>query len=706
MEQSDRKSRLHATGALVTAALLSACGGNGSSSSPEPAPSPAQISGTAAVGAALANAQVSVTDSAKASVCTEVTIVTSGTGDFTCTVLADKAAPFLVVVTDPSGAYAPMVSIVDSTPVSGTPLVVNATPLTTAIVAQLAPSGDPLALVADPSLMNLTTFNAIRTNVLAQLGPTLAALGAPAGYDPFSTPITAATGSQAGNTADKVIETLRFANVNGVATVATIDNPAGAVALAGATTANPAPLPAPSDAVVSLSDALRLLSTALTTCFALPVAQRVVTADATIPAAMGGPSVTVVAAACEDITHDDYLLNGYSAGQQFYGLLNDSAMVGATFNPPEIMRFIDDTSATDADRVVVNLRYTDANGVAGNFITVGRKFPGSSTPARQTDWWLYGNQQPVDTNIQAFVRRNEQLAPNPGIAPFANASTSRYESGLNLYVNKDGPNSTGLRAARVKGPGLPPAGVVLTRPDPAVCTEQSWLNIRRKDGNTDPAAATFASAGNIFRLQRTVGLTGADATTVRPNPNAGNTNSTAFPDWAHPLDYGAVAGATNYVDFSELSANILYTFEIFYDGETTARHTFSKTLLSPVIPSTRGGHLQWIALTQATLGYLDPVNALAAAQPSMTLNWTANPYAETVRSAAVYTFGGVTVNQGQVAVTRGATSAVADAPGAGGCNGGTSFPALTPDGATSRSIQLRYRMLDGGYKDSFSRYNN
>jgi adhesin HecA-like repeat protein len=90
----------------------------------------------------------------------------------------------------------------------------------------------------------------------------------------------------------------------------------------------------------------------------------------------------------------------------------------------------------------------------------------------------------------------------------------------------------------------------------------------------------------------------------------------------------------------------------------------------------------------------------------MNLSWGANPYAQTVRSAGVYTFdaGGV-VNQGGVAVTRGATTATATGPVAVGATAPTPFPALTADGVTSRAIQIRYRMLDGAYKDSFTRYN-
>jgi len=34
-----------------------------------------------------------------------------------------------------------------------------------------------------------------------------------------------------------------------------------------------------------------------------------------------------------------------------------------------------------------------------------------------------------------------------------------------------------------------------------------------------------------------------------------------------------------------------------------------------------------------------------------------------------------------------------------------SFTALSSDGTSSRNLQLRYRMLDGSYKDSTSRYN-
>ncbi len=249
---------------------------------------PTLIIGTAAVGAALANANVSVTDGTGANVCAEPTIVTNGTGSFTCTVLAGRTAPFLVVVTEPFSAYPPMVSIVSSTPSPGTAIVTNATPLTTAIVSQLAPDGNALSVVANPSLIVLNALASITANVLTQLSPVLSALGAPANYDPFTTQIIAGTTTQTGNTADQLLETLRFSTVNGVNQVAVVDNPGAAVPLAGATT-NPPPLPAPSAAVLSLVDSMRLLTNTLTSCFALPVNSRVLATNTSIPAAQGGP---------------------------------------------------------------------------------------------------------------------------------------------------------------------------------------------------------------------------------------------------------------------------------------------------------------------------------------------------------------------------------------------------------------------------------
>jgi hypothetical protein len=250
--------------AAAAAAAMTGCFGGGSDAddSDPPAAAAPVVQGTAAVGGAVANANVAVTNAAGQSVCEQATIVTAATGAYSCTLKAGQTAPFIVVVTDPSGGVEPLVSVATSTPAAGESLVVNATPLTTAIVAQLSPDDSALSVVANPALIDAAKLTAIKTNVLAQLAPVTAAVGVPAGYDPFSTPIVASTGTISGNTADQLIDVLKVTTVNGVTTIATIDNPTAAIVVADAATTSPPTLPAPGAPVLSLAEAVKSFATA------------------------------------------------------------------------------------------------------------------------------------------------------------------------------------------------------------------------------------------------------------------------------------------------------------------------------------------------------------------------------------------------------------------------------------------------------------
>src|SRR5664280_835554 len=144
-----------------------------------------------------------------------------------------------------------MVSVATQTPTPGTPLVVNATPLTTAILAQLAPDHNALT-VFNAHAVDAAALAQTTTNVVAQLQPVLASIGVAAGYSPFTTSITAASTAGAGNTADLVLDVVKVgADGSGNITLATIDNPTG-VTMATATQAG-TPLPAADTSVSALS---------------------------------------------------------------------------------------------------------------------------------------------------------------------------------------------------------------------------------------------------------------------------------------------------------------------------------------------------------------------------------------------------------------------------------------------------------------------
>ncbi|MGT2430775.1 hypothetical protein ACU4HD_22650 [Cupriavidus basilensis] len=341
--------------ALSGAALLAlaACGGGSSDSAssgstsdkPVVAAAASAVTGTAATGAALANANVAITDSAGASPCQEAAVTTSALGTYTCTLKAGEVAPFFVVVTDPTGNTAPLVSVSTVTPAAGAKLTLNATPLTTAIVAQLSADGNPLTVVSGKTV-DAAALQKVTANVVAQLASVLAAIGAPASYDPFSTAITAATAAGVGNTADQVLDIVKVVTdpATGKLALTTVDNPTPIAIATAASTGGT--LAAPPAAVASLLQAAQAVAKGLSACFALPVAQRVTSSNANLSASQGGPEVDGVASACQNIAADssnaagiDFLQNGFYFGQLLYGILTSDTMTGAQFSVPEIMAF-------------------------------------------------------------------------------------------------------------------------------------------------------------------------------------------------------------------------------------------------------------------------------------------------------------------------------------------------------------------------------
>jgi hypothetical protein len=686
-------------GALLAGSVLlvAGCGGGGgggdSATAPAtPAPAAAQLVGTAAVGSALGNAPVTITDSAGNSPCEESSITTTPLGSYACTLKSGETAPFFVVVTDPTGNTPPLVSISTTTPKAGASLTVNATPLTTAIVAQLG-GGDALSVVKGRTV-DASQLAAVTANVVQQLSQVLAAIGAPAGYDPFTTSITAATAGNTGNTADLVLDVVKVVTdpASGQLALSTVDNPTP-VLLATATTTG-ATVSAPDPAVASLSQGTQIAARAFTDCFALPTAQRVLHTTSRAQSD-GGTEVDQVAAACQDLAASssnaaqvDYLHNGYRAGQHFRGILTADGMTGASFSVPEIIAFYPLSATATApapaayDGAVLNIRYVDSAGNPGNVIAVAARLPGTASTARPTDWWLVGNQQPVDVSPSMIVRRIEQLNP-------ANTTKfSNFVTGFLVNVNAKGPGSVdavqgAMAMARISGPGLPGNGAAGTG---LVFKVSADVNLSSMDlFNKTGSLTTGTLCGNgsttncpLVWVGRTLGVTGTDATTLATNPNAML--------WAQPSDG---------IDVTKFVKGARYTVELFYGSNTTTPlHTVTKTLLTDFVAPTSLVNLPWNTPGPQTLAALDPNGSLAGAQTSLPLDWVQNPNAQQISNAAAVfdQFGSYGVAQ---AVAPGATSVVLNA----------NVPAFTLTNPPSRTLKFNYRMTDGSSKSVVYQYN-
>nr|WP_311528103.1 hypothetical protein [uncultured Ralstonia sp.] len=687
---------------LAAAMMVAGCGGgsDASSNGGTVTPAAATLTGTAATGSALANANVAVTDSAGNSPCVETAVTTTALGTYTCTLKSGETAPFFVVVTDPTGNAAPLVSVTTTTPPAGSPLTLNATPLTTAIAAQLASDGNPLTLVSAKTV-DATALKTLTANVVAQLVSVLNTIGAPANYDPFTTSISAGTASTTGNTADQVLDLVKVGqDANGRPTLSTVDN-STPVPLA-TTTSGGSTLVAPPANVSSLPQGAQAVASALTACFALPTSQRVLAKDTTLSASQGGWAVTSAAAACQNIASDPsnaggiaFLQNGYSAGQWLYGLLTSDTMTGAQFSVPEIMAFYPASGSTP-DQAVLNIKYLDINGNPGSLITVARFIASGSSSAHPSNWWVIGNQQPVEVIERLQIRRVEQFNPN-FIRTSANGNNySHFQTGVQFWINAKGPGSVNshgsLSFARVTGPGLPTNGLVYIAPDATNEPGQVYMDVSNKTGtvpgtsrcgNAAPPAAQSYNCPN-FWLARTVGLTGSDATTLAAPPS-----DFIRPTWGQVGDAG--------LDPTQFTKGKRYQIELFYGSQTTPDVTYGKTLLTDLVQATQAVNLPWNTLGSKSMAELDPSNSSAnGAQSSLTLDWVQNPSAQQIGSVAVTVDTHGSYGAGTW-VPKGATSVLINLPS------GQQVPALTTTG--TRSLNFSYRMLDNSLKSAVYNYN-
>lgn len=190
-------SRLTLLAASVGVLVLHGCGGGSSSTS-------FTLSGVAATGAAFDGASVTATDAAgMATSCGTTT--TSGT--YTCSLPSTAAAPIVIEAIRGIEAYYSVTPEAKSS-------TVNVTPLTSAIVATLSPTGDPSEfkneVKADKTLAAAekvqSKINLLKEKLAAVLSATL---GADANFDPLAGSFTAGSGTGM----DKVLDAIKVSYV-------------------------------------------------------------------------------------------------------------------------------------------------------------------------------------------------------------------------------------------------------------------------------------------------------------------------------------------------------------------------------------------------------------------------------------------------------------------------------------------------------------
>ncbi|MFG6487003.1 hypothetical protein ACG04R_09990 [Roseateles sp. BYS78W] len=690
--------------AAVAAATLAACGGGGggsttSTTSSAPATSTASTStyldGTAAYGAPLAQAKVTITDVNGKT----VTVTASDAGSYKADVTGLKA-PLLVTATAASGdAVRVYHALLASDITAGSTGHANVTQLTDAIVSLASSDGSTPGEFA--SADKLKSLDPARLQKAQDLVKTIVkdvatALGA-TGYDPVTATFTADGTSSADKLLDMVKLTIDQSGVTlrivGVSASTSADGAASSTVatVKDATAAAPAALPAP-----TVTDGITAFDpwvASVNKCLALPAAQRVSTDTSGAPTAFLGDCAKISGFTA------NYLHNGYTLlqywGKQLHNVIPDGAVMGR----PEVLGFFK-TDAGD-DTAIVRFTYSSPKG-GGSYVDTAHKLSGV--------WALEGNQRKYDAGISIRMARSTDLSTNPftpANGPDAGKNVgwfNAYSPRIHLTFNQSGPNGAAVYAVRVKGPGLPANGIVLARS--SSCGTGDYLATYSNDGTlpTTPAAGTTvmplptSATSNRYTLgvaQNGSAYTGTDFYNEWRGRNADGTPSTSRSNMIAPSPG---------VDLSTIPLLARYVFEVFKAGSSTPADTFAVRAVTKPVSAAFAAKLPWAEPTANALEYVKPTNtALAAALDSAALSWTVPADGAPVGTAYLYGTGydGSIARRMQAdtsVAALGDTSltvqATAERDGNGQTCGYAKIPSFTATSG-SREIGLRQPMVDG-----------
>ena len=607
--QIKKTSKTFAFSALVSAVLVACGGGSGGSNSTvstaPPAATSTSISGIAATGQAMVGAVITLKDANGVS----ATKTADAAGSYSFDVI-NLTAPFVITAALQVGdTQLILTSMLAEKPVAGSNGVANVTPLTNAIAALLAPNGNPEELAAT-GVSKTAVTKAKLDDAAAKIRDAIENILKDAGLDStkFNPVSTVFTANRQG--ADRVLELVRV-EVTGQGVSLTNpsvpDNGNGSASVQiTPTTTTVTKLPAPPAG--TRLDELDHLQTLLDTCFADAPAVRVAAKSASgIPTRLSATCDAVPIAA-------GYKSGGDTAFTSYAGLLNSADLTGAKFSKAEKMF----TSATTG-RVFFKIAYKTAAGARGIITDMAEQ---TNPVGKIYKWEIVGNQQDYNSTVETRLENINQINPNNT----AESNKSRYDVALRLYFDPQNTEGLNVQMVRVKGPGLPAAGVVMNRS--TVCGTNDYMTITNKTGSllNAPSAPILYnnSAVNAFKL-------------------AAELKSGTF-DWSK-------VGASSFwrdtamadADLAAIPSFAEYTWELWTFGPdrayrraitnaTPADITYKQHLTSrpPAVNSLKT--LPWNSINASD--FLSPRSMLAAPQTSVSLSWVSS--AEPVDYAGVF----------------------------------------------------------------------
>jgi hypothetical protein len=636
MKEMSASRKIHFSISALAIATLVACGGGSSGTST------AQLSGVAAYGAPMAGATVTLTDSTGT-----IRNATAGAdGGYTLDVTG-LTTPFLLKASGSSGdAIKEYTALVVSAPKAGETATANVTPLTHALVTMVSSDGtSPNEFTDVNKLKGLDTskLSTALTNLQAVLKDVLADAQLPANFDP----LTISFKADRTTPADTLLDTIKVSiSDQGVALTnarvpvadTTNNTSVATVTLKGTSATAPAALPKPSVNVSDLKGLDAFIKDA-NACLALAPSDR---------ASKDSAGAYTFKGACANVSGFDtlnYKAYGYSLNQLWGARLLEQIPDNSTMLTPEFLLFLD-----GGNKALVRLASTSPNGGRVYFETAAKTSSG---------WQIIGNQRNYDASVSVRFYRQSDLSTNGYTIPSTYTNSvdagknvgklDAYSSRLVFSFNQSGPNGSNVYAVRVKGPGLPTNGIVLTRS--SACGTGDYLGFYSNNG-TLPATSTAlptTSSSNSWVLDVAnfgPAYKGADFY----NQYRGLT-STGLPSTSTGNNI-----ATTPVSMSSIPEFALYNWEVFTTSSGSNPATFTSRIITRPLAASEGGKLPWASLKQDALDYIDPNNTAKNVElTSAMFSWNTSTPAVT----SAYLYGSNTagrMNMGQSVAKLGDTS--------------------------------------------------